>query len=93
VEHPGTTNRACAVAAAAAHDFNNELTVIMSSVSAALGAPDVQHPARPLLVDIQAAAQRCVWKASGLLNFSARVNSVPIRASFEYLIDKSLIEH
>ena len=81
------------MAAAAAHDFNNELTVIMSSVSAALGALDVQHPARPLLVDIQAAAQRCVWKASGLLNFSARVNSVPIRASFEYLIDKSLIEH
>jgi hypothetical protein len=41
-----------------------------------------------LLLDIQAAAQRCVWKASGLLNFSARVNPGPVRASFEYLIDE-----
>jgi hypothetical protein len=82
------TNRACAVAAAAAHDFNNELTVIMSGVTAALGALDAQHPARALLLDIQAAAQRCVWKASGLLNFSARVNPGPTRASFEYLIDQ-----
>jgi signal transduction histidine kinase len=86
VEHLNTTNRACAVAAAAAHDFNNELTVILSSVTGALAAIDADHPAHELLLDIQAAAQRCVWKASGLLNFSARVNPGPTRASFEYLI-------
>jgi len=65
----------------------------MNSVSEMLGILDEHHPARERLLDIQAAAQRCVWKASGLLNFSARVNTSPIRASLEYLIDKSLIDH
>jgi hypothetical protein len=87
VEQLTRTNRACAVAAAAAHAFNNELTVILSGVTDVLHSLGPQHPARPLLLDIQAAAQRCVWKTYGLLNFSARVNSSPIRASFEYLID------
>jgi hypothetical protein len=87
MEHTSRTNRACAVAAAAAHDFNNELTVILSSVTGVLDSLGPQHPARERLLDIQAAAQRCVWKASGLLNFSARVNAGPVRASFEYLID------
>jgi hypothetical protein len=49
---------------------------------------DATDPAHRLLLDIQAAAQRCVWKASGLLNFSARVHPEPVRASFEYLIDE-----
>jgi len=88
MEHLSNANRACAVAAAAAHDFNNELTVIMSSVSAALATLEAQHPARPLLLDTQAAAQRCVWKASSLLNFSARLNPGPVRASFDYLIEE-----
>jgi signal transduction histidine kinase len=88
VEQLTNADRACAVAAAAAHDFNNELTVILSSVAGALGAVPAENPARELLLDIQAAAQRCVWKASGLLNFSARVNPHPVRASFEYLIDQ-----
>ena len=87
MEQLNKTNRACAVAAAAAHDFNNELTVIMSGVTNLLNSLGPHHPERPLLLDIQAAAQRCVWKTYGLLNFSARVNSNPIRASFEYLID------
>lgn len=87
MEH-SKAKRACAVAAAAAHDFNNELTVILSSTSDALLLIKPPHPARELLLDIQAAAQRCVWKASGLLNFSARVNPGPVRASFEYLIDE-----
>ena len=88
MEQLTNADRACAVAAAAAHDFNNELTVILSSVAGALGAVPAENPARELLLDIQAAAQRCVWKASGLLNFSARVNPHPVRASFEYLIDQ-----
>ena len=81
-------DRACAVAAAAAHDFNNELTVILSGVTDALGALQSEHPVRGMLLEIQAAAQRCVWKTSGLLNFSARVNPKPVRASFEYLIEQ-----
>jgi len=88
VEHLTDTNRACAVAAAAAHDLNNELTVIVNSVTRALGTVDTEHPAHRLLLDLQASAQRCAWKASGLLNFSARVNPTPVRASFEYLIEQ-----
>ena len=86
MERLTNSDRACAVAAAAAHDFNNELTVILNGVSGALDAIQADNPARGLLLDTQAAAQRCVWKASVLLNFSARVNPVPVRASFEYLI-------
>lgn len=76
------------MAAAAAHDFNNELTVILSGVMDALQSLGPQHPVRPLLLDIEAAAQRCVWKTYGLLNFTARVNPRPVHASFEYLIDQ-----
>jgi hypothetical protein len=86
MDHSSNAKRACAVAAAAAHDFNNELTVILSSAADALALLDATDPAHLLLLDIQAAAQRCVWKASGLLNFSARVNPDPVRASFEFLI-------
>jgi hypothetical protein len=88
MEHMSHAKRACAVAAAAAHDFNNELTVILSGVNEVLDALGAQHPSRPVLLEIRAAAQRCVWKASGLLTFSARVNPIPVRASFEYLIDE-----
>jgi hypothetical protein len=88
VEHLTDTNRACAVAAAAAHDLNNELTVIVNSVDCALGTVDTEHPAHQLLLDLRASAQRCAWKASGLLNFSARVNPNPVRASFEFLIER-----
>ena len=88
MEEPSNAKRAGAVAAAAAHDFNNELTVILSSVTDALCRLESGHPARALLLDIRAAAQRCVWKTSALLNFSARLNSGPVRASFEYLVDE-----
>jgi hypothetical protein len=87
VEHLTDTNRACAVAAAAAHDLNNELTVIVNSVTCVLGTVEAGNPAHQLLLDLQAAAQRCAWKASGLLNFSARINPTPVRASFEFLIE------
>lgn len=76
----------CAVAAAAAHDFNNELTVILSSVTTSIQNLEPGHPARPLLLDLQNAAQRCAWKASGLLNFSAESGTPPVRAPFESLI-------
>jgi hypothetical protein len=81
------TGRACAVAAAAAHDLNNELTVILSSVTVVLATVGDKDPTLSLLLDLQAAAQRCVWKASALLNFSARVSAGPVRASLEYLIE------
>ena len=81
------TDRACAVAAAAAHDLNNELTVILSSVTDSILALEPGHPARPLLLELRSAAQRCAWKASGLLNYSARRGARPSPAPMESLVE------
>ena len=79
-------DRSCAVAAAAAHDWNDELTVILSGVEDLLAAAGPDGPGRHLLLELRAAAQRCAWKASGLLNFSARRGVRPSAASMESLI-------
>lgn len=79
-------DHAYAVAAAAASDFNDELTVILTSVSESLASLEDSHPARALLLDLQSAAQRCVWKAEGLLEFSARRGARPSAAPLESLI-------
>ncbi len=60
------------MAAAAAHDLNDELMIIVNASDCSLQTLEPGHPARPLLLDLQRAAQRCVWKTSGLLHFSAR---------------------
>ena len=72
VERLTKNDRACAVAAAAAHDLNNELTVILSSVTTSIAALEADHPARPWLLELRSAAQRSAWKVSGLLNFAGR---------------------
>lgn len=79
-------DRVCAIAAAAAHDLNDELTVILTSVTGSIRALEPGHPARPLLLDLQSAAQRCAWKASGLLNFSARAGARPSAVTLERLV-------
>ncbi len=78
----------CAVAAAAAHDLNEDLTVILTSVTATIGNLAPGDPARVLLLDLQSAAQRCAWKASGLLNFSARQGARPSAATMERLVEQ-----
>jgi hypothetical protein len=78
----------CAVAAAAAHDLNDELTVILTSVTATIGRLAPGDPARVLLLDLQSAAQRCAWKASGLLNFTARQGARPSAATMERLVEE-----
>jgi signal transduction histidine kinase len=88
VEHLNRTERACAVTAAAAHDLNNELTVILSSVCGTLAELGPNHPARQLLMQARSAAQRCAWKASGLLNFSARRGVMPVRDSLDHLMSE-----
>lgn len=65
-------DRAHAVAAAAAHDLNNELTVILSSVAGSLETLEPGHPARSLLLEARRAVQRSAWKTASLLNYSAR---------------------
>jgi hypothetical protein len=86
VEPLSRTDRVCAVAAAAAHDLNEELTVILSSITHSLRRLEPGHPARPALLDLQSAAQRCAWKSSGMLNFSARKGARPSAATMEALV-------
>lgn len=74
------------MAGAAARDLNNELTVILSTVSDLLESSDESDPAHIRLLDLQGAAQRCVWKAAGLLQFSARRGLRPSAAPLESLI-------
>lgn len=80
-------DHAYAVAAAAARDFNDELTVILNSVSESLGSLDEDHPARLLLLDLQCAAQRCTFMADDLLQFSARRGTRPSAAPLAALLD------
>jgi hypothetical protein len=86
VERLTKADRACAVAAAAAHDLNDELTVIVNSVSCSLRALDFDHPARSLLLQAQSAAQRCVWKTSGMLNYAVRRGAQPANVPMERLV-------
>ena len=79
-------DRNCAVAAAAAHDWNEELTVILSSVETLLERVGPGSPARQILLDLRGAAQRCAWKASSLLNFAARRGIRPSAVTMERLI-------
>jgi hypothetical protein len=89
VERLTYADRACAVAAAAAHDLNDELTIIVNTTSFSLETLEPGHPARPLLLELQRSAERCVWKASGLLNYGVRRGTGPINVSMERLILES----
>jgi hypothetical protein len=84
---PLRTERAVAVAAAAAHDLNDDLTIILTGVTAFVRVAGRDHPALPLLLEMQSAAQRCAWTASALLNFSARRGARPSAATASRLID------
>ena len=74
------------VAAAAARDFNDELTVMLSGLDGVLDYLDDEHPALPLLAEMQGAMQRCAWKTSGVLQFAARRGVPPISASLDKLL-------
>ncbi len=87
VERLTKADRACAIAAAAAHDLNDELTVILSSVNRSIQTIEPGHPARPLLLDVRSAAQRCAWMASSLLNFSVRRGVRPSAVKAERLVE------
>ncbi len=67
VERLIKADRAHTVAIRAAHEFNNDLTVILNSVSTSLRTLGLDHPARADLLELQRAALRCAWTASGLL--------------------------
>ena len=79
-------DRAYLIAVAAARDFNDELTVIMSSIDGILDHLADGHPALPLLAELQGAAQRCIWKASGLQAFGSRRGAPPTAIPLEKLL-------
>ncbi|MBZ5576587.1 MAG: hypothetical protein LAP40_08530 [Acidobacteriia bacterium] len=79
---------ACALAAATAHDFNNELTVILSSASTLIGELGPGHPARRRALELQDAAQRCARKTSGLLRYGLKRGGPATRTSLERLIEE-----
>jgi len=86
VERVTKADHACAIAAAAAHDFNDELTVILSSVHSSITALEPGHPARPHLLHLQDAAQRCARKTSGLLSFGLSGGARAARGPLEKLL-------
>ena len=78
----------CAVAAAAlAHDFNNELTFILSGVGSAMLAMEPGHPARTPLADAENSARRCAVKCADVLAFSARHGIRPPRIPLAALLE------
>ena len=81
------TDRASAVAAAAAHILNNDLTVILSSVADSMVYLEPGHPARPLLTELRLAAERCAMTADSLLAFGKRAGIRPTPARLECLIE------
>ena len=81
-------DRPYALAAAVAHDLNDELTVILSSVTISLDWLDPGDPLVPILVDLQNAAERCAWCADGLLSFSAEKGCVAGPLSVKRLLDQ-----
>jgi hypothetical protein len=88
VERFTKADQACMLAAAAAHDFNNELTVILSSISNLIESLDPDHPALEQARDLQDAARRCACKTSGLLRFGLKRGNRPMRTALEALIDE-----
>lgn len=87
-EMKSVADRTLAVSAAAAHDMNNDLTVILSGLALALPLVSSDDPARPYLLEVRAAAQRCAWKASDLLNYSARNGARGSKSTLERLIEE-----
>jgi len=79
-------DRSTAVVAAAAHEFNDELTVIMNAVAESLDALPAAHPLYPRLMDAQSAAHRCAQRAEGMLCFSARRGQRPSPSCVEALL-------
>ena len=89
MERFSRTDRACVLAAAAAHDFNNELTVILSSASMLIGELSPGHPARRQALELQEAVRRCARKTSGLLQFGMRRGGHTVRTPLESLLNEA----
>jgi hypothetical protein len=81
-----SADKARAVAAAAAHDLNDELTIVLGCLNAAFISLPRDAPERLVLAEAQDAARRCAWKAAGLLRFGARAGRRPSAATMEQVL-------
>ena len=66
------TDRAMTILAAAGHDLNNELTMVLGGIFEALAKLQPDDPARADLVETRDAAQRCCAMAVAMLAVAAR---------------------
>ena len=87
MERFSRSDQACILAAAAAHDFNEELTVILSSIATMIDELGPNHPAIARALELQDAARRCARKTSGLLRFGSKRGPRVARTSLERLIE------
>ena len=86
MERSNRNHRATAVLAAAAHEFNDDLSVILNAVAESLDALPPAHAAHPRLIDAQCAAHRCAQRAAAMLAFSARRGLRPVPARLDALL-------
>ncbi len=78
--------RIAAVSAAAAHDINDELTIIVGCCELALAETSPDEAIHTDLLELQRAVQRATWKAAGLLHYASRHGGRLPSASMERVI-------
>ena len=86
VSRSPAATKAVAVGATAAHELNDELTIILGSVEFLLqrgGDP----AGRALLIDVRSAAHRCAGKTRRLLEYGRARRQGPVNAPLEKLVD------
>jgi signal transduction histidine kinase len=84
-------DRAVTLLAVAGHELNDELTVVVTGISEALARLEPGHAARPFLLDIRAAAQRCCWKTSAMLSYASRKGARQTPAPLEDLLAQGVL--
>jgi hypothetical protein len=87
VERLVKTDRAYVIAAAAARTFNDELTVILSSLACSYHAMEPGHPARRPLVDLELAALRCAATTHKLMDYGGRRGARALRVGLDALLE------
>ncbi len=84
-------DRIATVLAVAGRELNDEMTIIATSLTEVLGLLPPDHPARHFLADALAAAQRCCWKSSAMLNYASRRGALRTAAQMEHLLAQGVL--
>ena len=74
------------LAAAVAHEFNEELMIILNHADVALRRLGAAHPAREFVLELELAAQRCAGITQGLQAYSQRDGARPERITLTALM-------